>query len=79
MLLDAVLPDGSGFEVCSRLREGEPGRAWDRDVPVIMVTARSAERDIVRGLEAGANDYMPKPLDIDKLLSLCRVWMPRAA
>jgi DNA-binding response OmpR family regulator len=57
VLLDAVLPDGSGFEVCSRLREGEPGRAWDRDVPVIMVSARGDPVDRVRGFARGCDDY----------------------
>jgi DNA-binding response OmpR family regulator len=53
-------PDGSGFEVCSRLREGEPGRAWDRDVPVIMVSARGDPVDRVRGFSRGCDDYVVK-------------------
>ena len=62
VLLDAVLPDASGFEVCSRLREGEPGRAWDRDVPVIMVSARGDPVDRVRGFARGCDDYVVRPL-----------------
>src|SRR3712207_3196668 len=61
VLLDAVLPDGSGFEVCSRLREGEPGRAWNRDVPVIMVSARSEPVDRLRGFARGCDDYLANP------------------
>ena len=48
VLLDAVLPDGSGFEVCSRLREGEPGRGWDRDVPVPGPLHRSGHDETLR-------------------------------
>lgn len=58
VLLDAVLPDGSGFELCGRLRAGEPGRAWDRDLPVIMVSARGDPSDRVRGFARGADDYV---------------------
>lgn len=61
VLLDAVLPDASGFELCSRLREGEPGRRWNRDVPVIMVSARSDPVDRVRGFARGCDDYVVKP------------------
>jgi DNA-binding response OmpR family regulator len=68
VLLDAVLPDGSGFEVCSRLREGEPGRAWDRDVPVIMVSARGDPVDRVRGFARGCDDYVVKPFVYDELV-----------
>jgi CheY-like chemotaxis protein len=60
-------PDGSGFEVCSRLREGEPGRAWDRDVPVIMVSARGDPVDRVRGFSRGCDDYVVKPFVHDEL------------
>jgi two-component system, OmpR family, phosphate regulon response regulator PhoB len=61
VLLDAVLPDASGFEVCGLLRAGEPGRAWDRDVPVIMVSARGDPSDRVRGFALGADDYVIRP------------------
>ncbi|MEO8290563.1 MAG: response regulator transcription factor [Gaiellaceae bacterium] len=73
VLLDAVLPDGSGFELCSRLREGEPGRAWDRDVPVIMVSARSDPVDRVRGFARGCDDYVAKPFVYDELVDVARM------
>ena len=72
VLLDAVLPDASGFEVCGRLRAGEPGRAWNRDVPVIMVTARGDPSDRVRGFARGADDYVVVP-------SSTRSWSPACA
>ena len=61
VLLDAVLPDGSGFELCSRLREGDARRGWNRDVPVIMVSSRSEPVDRVRGFARGCDDYVPNP------------------
>jgi DNA-binding response OmpR family regulator len=54
VVLDVMLPGIDGFEVCRRLRR-------DSDVPVIMLTARGDDLDIVGGLEAGADDYMVKP------------------
>jgi DNA-binding response OmpR family regulator len=56
------LLDGSGFELCSRLREGVPGRGWDRDVPVIIVSSRADPVDRVRGFARGCDDYVVKPL-----------------
>jgi PleD family two-component response regulator len=54
-------PDVSGFELCSRLRDGEPGRRWNRDVPVIMVSSRGDPVDRVRGFARGCDDYIVKP------------------
>ena len=56
VVLDVMLPGVDGFEVCRRLRRGG-------DVPVIMLTARSDDFDIVGGLEAGADDYVVKPVE----------------
>ena len=61
VLLDAVLPDASGFELCGRLREGELG-GRDRDLPVIIVSARGDPADRVRGFARGCDDYVVKPL-----------------
>jgi DNA-binding response OmpR family regulator len=71
VLLDIGLPDGDGRDLCAELR-----RAGIK-VPIIMLTGQDAEQDIVRGLDAGANDYIAKPINVDKLVSLCRVWMPK--
>ncbi|OGV75047.1 MAG: DNA-binding response regulator, partial [Lentisphaerae bacterium RIFOXYA12_FULL_60_10] len=57
VLLDLMLPGISGLEVCRRIK-GDPRTA---SIPVIMVTARGEETDIVTGLELGADDYIPKP------------------
>ncbi len=79
VLLDAVLPDASGFEVCGRLREGEPGRAWNRDVPVIMVSARSEPVDRLRGFARGCDDYLAKPFLYEELVARMRAVLRRAA
>src|SRR3712207_6719828 len=78
VLLDAVLPDGSGFEVCSRLRAGEPGRAWNRDVPVIMVSSRSEPVDRLRGFARGCDDYLAKPFLYEELVARMRAVLRRA-
>ena len=82
VLLDAVLVDGSGFELCSRLRQGVPGRNWNRDVPVIMVSARNEPVDRLRGFARGCDDYVAKPFVYEELLArinalLRRVSRPR--
>jgi DNA-binding response OmpR family regulator len=79
VLLDAVLPDGSGFEVCSRLREGAPGRAWNRDVPVIMVAERSDPVDRLRGFARGCDDYVPVPFVYEELVARIRAVLRRSA
>jgi DNA-binding response OmpR family regulator len=78
VLLDAVLPDASGFELCSRLREGEPGRRWNRDVPVIMISARSDPVDRVRGFARGCDDYVVKPFVYDELVARMRAVLRRS-
>ncbi len=64
ILLDQMLPTMSGTEVCKALR-ADPATA---DIPIIMLTARAAENDRVRGLEIGADDYVTKPFSMRELL-----------
>ena len=66
-LLDVMLPGIDGFEVCRRLR----ANPVTRDTPVIMLTAKSEEHDVVLGLDAGANDYITKPFS--KAILLARI------
>ena len=63
IILDIMLPDLDGFELCRRLRDS------GNYTPVIMLTARSAPEDRVRGLEVGADDYLVKPFDVNELLA----------
>jgi two-component system phosphate regulon response regulator PhoB len=78
VLLDTLLPDASGFELCSRLREGEPGRRWNRDVPVIMVSARGDPVDRVRGFARGCDDYVVRPFVYDELVARMRAVLRRS-
>jgi len=66
VLLDAGLPDVDGFTLCRWLR------TQHRDLPIVLVTARDAEIDIVVGLDAGANDYITKPFSTNVLLARVR-------
>ena len=66
MVLDIGLPDGDGGELCARLRRGGV------KIPILMLTGSDAEADVVRGLDAGANDYIPKPVRIAELLARLR-------
>lgn len=61
-LLDINLPDGNGFSICSKLKEKE-------DVAIIFLTARDDEKDIVKGLDMGADDYITKPFRNRELIS----------
>lgn len=73
VVLDLGLPDLDGVEVCRRLRHVAPG------VPVLMLTARSTEADVVVGLDAGADDYVTKPFRLAELLARLRALLRRAA
>ena len=66
--LDIMLPHTDGYELLKRIRATQ---GWE-GVPVILLTARSQEKDVVRGLEAGANDYMVKPFKADELRARIR-------
>ncbi len=65
VLLDWMLPHVSGIEVCRQLRR----KRGTRNVPIIMLTARGEEADRVRGLETGADDYVPKPFSMAELIA----------
>jgi len=73
ILLDWMLPGISGIEVCRLLRT----RPETRDIPVIMLTARSEEAERVRGLATGADDYMVKPFSVPELLARIRTILRR--
>jgi two-component system phosphate regulon response regulator PhoB len=73
VILDWMLPKVSGIEVCRRLR----AEADTRNIPIIMLTARSEESDRVRGLETGADDYMTKPFSNAELVARVRAVLRR--
>ena len=72
VLLDVMLPDGDGFDICKRIRV-------DSDIPIIMLTARGEETDLIVGLEIGADDYLPKPFSPRELLARLRAVLRRHA
>lgn len=73
IVLDVMLPDEDGFALCRSLR------AAHVRTPVIMLTAKSSAEDRVRGLDAGADDYLPKPFELAELLARLRSLMRRSA
>ncbi len=74
IILDLNLPGMNGFELCRRLRTEER----TRKTPIIMLTARTEERDKVRGLELGADDYMTKPFSVRELVARVKAALRRA-
>ena len=70
--------DGSGLELCRRLREGEPGRSWNRDVPVIVLGQEEADAvDRVRAFARGCDDYVARPFVYDELVARIRAVLRR--
>ena len=72
VLLDLMLPGMDGYEIAEKLRE------TDKETAIIMVTALDTERDKVRGLDAGADDYLTKPFSMEELLARVRANLRRA-
>ena len=73
VVLDWMLPQLSGLEICRRLR----GRGDMRNVPIVMLTARGEETDRIRGLDTGADDYIVKPFSMTEFLARLRAVMRR--
>ena len=72
ILLDVMLPGMDGFEICNRIR------AQDRDQPIIMLTAKSTDEDIIQGLSLGADDYVTKPFSVAQLVLRVQAVLRRA-
>ncbi len=62
ILLDVMLPDISGIELCKRLKENQP------QIPILMMSALGQSSDRIKGLKSGADDYIPKPFNLEELL-----------
>jgi two-component system response regulator RegX3 len=72
IVLDVMLPHVDGFELCQRIRARDPGQ------PIIMLTAKTADEDIVRGLALGADDYVAKPFSVAALVLRVQAVLRRA-
>jgi DNA-binding response OmpR family regulator len=73
VILDLMLPDLNGYAVCEQLRRIRP------HVPIVMLTARSQETDKIRGLDAGADDYVTKPFGVNELIARMRAIFRRTS
>lgn len=72
VLLDLMLPGIDGFTVCDRIREK------DKSLPIIILSAKNADEDIINGLKFGADDYIPKPFSVPMLLARIKAVMRRS-
>ena len=71
VILDIMLPSLNGLEICRRIRADSP-------VPIVMLTARTDTTDVIAGLEAGADDYVTKPFEVDELIARLRAVLRRS-
>ena len=72
VILDVMLPGRSGFDVCALLREEQP------ELPILMLTARGAEEDVLRGFRCGSDDYVTKPFSVSELLARVEALLRRS-
>ena len=73
IVMDVMLPDADGFHIVKEIRDKE----LYAKIPILMVSARDSELDIVRGLDCGADDYLTKPFSVEELLARLRVTQRR--
>jgi len=71
--MDIMMPEMDGYEAMQKIRQ----QSRYRKLPIIALTAKAMKGDKAKCIEAGANDYLSKPVDSDKLISLMRVWLYR--
>ncbi len=71
VLMDIMMPVMDGYEAMRKIRQ----QACFKQLPIIALTAKAMPEDRSKSIEAGANDYCTKPVDVDKLISMMRVWL----
>lgn len=75
ILLDVMFPDESGYDIVRKLRK----RPATQDIPIIMVTAKTTEMDMIKGFDGGADDYIKKPFSIMELITRVKALLRRTA
>ena len=75
IVLDIMMPEMDGFEVCKKIREQKEYQ----DIPIIFLTAKSGEKDEIKGLELGASDYIQKPISPNKLIARVKANLSKSA
>ena len=73
VLMDVMMPDMDGYETMRQIR----ARERFRKLPMIAITAKAMKGDREKCIEAGASEYISKPVDVDQLVSMMRVWLRR--
>jgi two-component system response regulator RegX3 len=73
VVLDVMLPGRNGFDVCALLREAQP------ELPILMLTARGSEEDVLRGFRCGSDDYVTKPFSVSELIARVEALLRRSA
>ena len=73
VLMDIMMPEMDGYEALKQIRSQKKYQG----LPVIALTAKAMNNDKQKCIDAGANDYIAKPIDVERLLSLMRVWMSK--
>jgi len=73
ILMDIMMPEMDGYEAMKRIRS----QGKFKNLPVIALTAKAMKDDKQKCIDAGANDYIAKPIDVERLLSLMRVWLSK--
>lgn len=71
VIIDIMLPDDDGFNICKKIR------MRDKEVPVLMLTAKKELEDKIKGFKSGADDYITKPFSFEELLARVKVWLRR--
>lgn len=71
VLMDIMMPEMDGYEAIQEIRKNKKFK----ELPIIAVTAKAMKGDREKSIELGANDYVSKPIDLDKLVSLMQVWL----
>ena len=73
VLMDIMMPEMDGYEAMQKIRLQEEYKS----LPIIALTAKAMKEDRQKCIDAGANDYIPKPIDLERLISLIHVWLSK--